>query len=132
MQIKEEILKTYDQHAEAIKNRDYKELMKFYADVDDHVIFADGHYWGDYKKVDEIWKAFDAKGCDIITEYNQKHVYVFSDKAAMYFLEFYNERIGANDDITKVQGCFSYGMEKFTDGWKIVGTHITHYTNCGL
>ena len=125
-QIKKEIMETYEKHAEALKNRSHKDVMKFYADVEDHVLFGDGHYWGDYKTIDEIWKAFDGKGRDLKNEFDKQNVYVFSDRAAMYFLEFYNERIEVNGDTTKVQGCFSYGMEKFPEGWKIIGSHVTH------
>jgi hypothetical protein len=30
--------------------------MKFYGDVDDHIVFGDEYYWGDYSTIDGIWK----------------------------------------------------------------------------
>ena len=67
-QIKEEIMETQNKLDEALGDRNHKEVMKFYADVEDHVIFGDGHYWGGYVTINEIWKAFDGIGRDLKNE----------------------------------------------------------------
>jgi ketosteroid isomerase-like protein len=126
--IKQEIIWSYAKHIEDLINLDYEEVMKFYADVDDHILFGDGLYWGDYNTIDQIWKSFCTKDNKLVLKWDlsEHHVYVFSRKAASYLVQFDNERIQTDGDTTKVTGCFSYGMKKFDDEWKVVTTHVTH------
>lgn len=127
-QIKKEIIDGYLKHIEALKALNYDEAIKFYANVDDHVIFGDGAYWGDYEEIDGIWKNFCTRNNKLVLKWDitEHHVYVFTKNAALYLIQFDNERIQSNGDTTKVTGCFSHGMQRFDDGWKIVTTHVTH------
>jgi ketosteroid isomerase-like protein len=127
-QVKQEIIQSYEKHIQDLKNLDYEEVMKYYANVEDHVLFGDGLYWGNYETINQIWKSFCTQDNKLVTKWDliEHHIYVFSREAASYLVQFDNERIQSNGDTTKVTGCFSYGMQKFDDGWKVVTTHVTH------
>ena len=126
-QIKQEIIKSYEKHVNDLKNLDYESVMKYYANVEDVILFGDGNYWGDYITINQIWKSFTG-GVKQILKWDLKNhqVHVFSRNAASYLVEFDNERIEASGDTTKVTGCFSYGMQKIDGEWKVVTTHVTH------
>jgi hypothetical protein len=126
-QIKNDIIKSSEKHAQDLVNLDYKEVMKFYGDVEDHILFGDGFYWGDYLSVDGIWRDFTG-GVKKMMKWDLKNhkIHVFSKSAASYLVEFDNERIEGSGDTTKVTGCFSYGMQKIDGRWKAVTGHVTH------
>jgi hypothetical protein len=75
--------------------------------------------------VDGIWKDFTGGVKKMLKWdlYNPK-IHVFSKNVASCVVEFYNERIEANGDITKGHGCFSYGMQKIDGDWKAVTIHV--------
>ena len=129
-QIKNDIIKRSEKHAKDLMNLDYKEVMTFYGDVDDFIIFGDGYYWGDYKTVDGVWKDFTGWVKKMLKWdfYNPK-IHVFSKDVASCLVEFYHERIEANGDTTKGHGCFSFGMQKIEGDWKVVTMHVTHNYN---
>ncbi len=130
VQIKNEIIKRSEKYAQDLLNLDHEEIMTFYADIDDHIMFGDGYYWGDYKTVDDMWTDFTlgVKKTLKWDMYNPK-IHVFSKNFASCLFEFYNERIEANGDTTKGHGCFSFGMQKMDGDWKAVTTHVTHNYN---
>ena len=132
-QIKEEIIESYEKHINDLKNLDYEEVMKYYANTDDHILFGDGSEWGDYNTVDAIWRSFCTQDVKSILkwELSNHQVHVFSRDAASYLVQFDNERIQANGDTTKVTGCFSYGMLKIDNKWKVVTTHVSHNYKIG-
>ena len=127
-QIKEEIIESYEKHINDLKNLDYEEVMKYYANIDDHILFGDGSEWGDFTTVDAIWKSFCTQEVKSILKWDLSNhqVHAFSRDAASYLVQFDNERIQTNGDTTKVTGCFSYGMQKIDDNWKVVTTHVSH------
>ncbi|QJW90179.1 SnoaL-like domain-containing protein [Spirosoma taeanense] len=129
-QIKNDIIRRAEKNAQDLRNRDYKAVMTFYADIDDFIIFGDGYYWGDYKTIDGIWKDFTGGVKKMLKWdfYNPK-IHVFSRDVASCLVEFYNERIEANGDTTKGHGCFSFGMQKIDSNWKVVTMHVTHNYN---
>ncbi len=124
-EIESEIITVYQHHIIDLKNLDYEQVMKFY--TKDHILFGDGSYWGGYERVDEIWK-WCMHNWQVITKWDLKNhqVHVFSDKAASYLVEYDCERIEPDGDTTKVTGCFSYGMQRFPQGWKAATAHVTH------
>lgn len=126
-QIKSDIIIRSERHAKDLKNLDYKEVMTFYANVDDFIIFGDGYYWGDYSTIDGIWKDFTGGVKKILTWelYNPK-IHVFSKDIASCLVEFYHERINASGDTTKGHGSFSLGMQKIDGDWKAVTMNVTH------
>jgi hypothetical protein len=127
VQIKSDIIKRSERHAQDLQNLDYKGIMTFYGNVEDHIVFGDGYYWGDYKTIDGVWRDF-AGGVKKVLKwefYNPK-IHVFSADAASCLVEFYHERIDGNGDTTKGHGCFSFGMRKIDGDWKAVTTHVTH------
>lgn len=129
-QIKNDIIKRSEKNARDLENLDYKAVMTFYGDVDDFVVFGDGYYWGDYKTIDGIWKDFTGGVKQMLKweVYNPK-IHVFSKDAASCLVEFYHERIEAKGDTTKGHGCFSFGMQKMDEDWKVVTMHVTHNYN---
>ncbi len=129
-QIKNAIIERSNKHAQDLKNLNYQEIMTFYADIDDHIVFGDGYYWGDYKTINDIWHDFTAgvKKVEKFDFFNHK-VHVFSEDFASCLVEFYNERIGGSGDTTKGHGCFSYSLQKIDEDWKAVTTHVTHNYN---
>jgi hypothetical protein len=131
-QIKADIIKRSEKHAQDLVNLDYKAVMTFYGNVDDCILFGDGNYWGDYITVDQIWKSFTG-GVKHMFKWDLKNhkIHVFSKNAASYLVEFDNERIERNGDTTKVTGCFSYGMQKIDGDWKAVTIHVTHNYKAG-
>lgn len=131
-QIKKDIISTSEKRAQGIENLDYAEVIKYYAEIDDFVIFGDGFYWGDYMTIDGIWKDFLQpkywKG-NFKWDLSNHKIHVISDVAASYLVEFDHERITAKGDTTKGHGCHSYGMKKIDGDWKIVTVHVTHNYN---
>ena len=129
-QIKIDIIRRSEKHAQDLENLDYKAVMTFYGNVDDFIVFGDGYYWGGYALIDAMWKDFTGgvKKMLIWDMYNPK-IHVFSTDAASCLVEFYNERIEANGDTTKGHGCFSFGMKKIDGDWKAVTMHVTHNYN---
>jgi hypothetical protein len=129
-QIKSDIIKRSEKHAKDLIQLDYKAVMTFYGDVDDFIIFGDGYYWGDYKTIDGIWKDFTGGVKKMLKwEFYNPKIHVFSKDVASCLVEFYNERIEANGDLTKGHGCFSFGMQKIDGDWKAVTMHVTHNYN---
>lgn len=123
--IKKEIITVHGIHIQDLMNLDYEKVMTFYPK--EHIIFGDGEYWGDYNTIDKIWKGFTEEVRDMIKFNLDNHqVFIHNRNVASYLVEFENWRVEGNGDTTKVQGCFSYGMEKFSDGWKIIGQHVSH------
>ncbi len=129
-QIKNAIIERTNKHAQDLKNLNYKEIMTFYANIDDQIIFGDGYYWGDYKTIDGIWHDFTVgvKKVEKFDFYNHK-VHVFSADVASCLLEFNHERIDANGDTTKGHGSFAYSMQKTDGDWKAVTANVTHNFN---
>lgn len=127
-EIKKEIIISYEKHINDLVHLDFPEIMKYYADVDDHILFGDGHYWGDRSKVESIWKNFTSS-VDTMLYFKLKnhYVHVFTRDVASYLVEFDNVRVKGDGDTIKVKGCFSYGMQRFPDGWKVVTTQVTHH-----
>ena len=126
-QIKNEIIKASEKHAQDLVNKDYEEVMKFYGNVEDHVMFGDGYYWGDYSTIDGIWKDFLGDSKEMIKWDLKNHkIHVFSKEAASYLGEFENIRVESNGDTTIVSGCFTNGMKKINNRWKTVTSHVSH------
>ena len=127
-EIKEEIKAMYQQHLEDLKNLDHQSLMGHYANVDDHILFGDGEYWGNYETVSSIWGNFTKSTKEVLAwELSNQQINVLSIGTASYLMEYYNERITAEGDTAKVRGSVAYGLKKFDSGWKILTTHVTHY-----
>lgn len=106
--------------------------MPYYINSEEYVLFGDGSYWGGYETVDETWKSFTAVVDTMLSwDLNNHHVYLFSREAASYLVEFDNVRVEANGDTTKVNGCFSYGMQKIDGDWKVATIHVTHNYTAG-
>ncbi|TMU54475.1 hypothetical protein FGG15_09640 [Flagellimonas algicola] len=102
--------------------------MLHYADEDNHVLFGDGEYWGNYKTVSDIWENFiqDTKK---ILEWNTSNEYVnlLSKNSASYLMEYYSVRINKSGDTLKVRGSVGYGLKKLDGNWKIVTTNVFHH-----
>jgi ketosteroid isomerase-like protein len=127
-EIKENILRMYAHHVDDLKNLDHDELMEHYANIDDHILFGDGEYWGNYDAVNDIWKGFIANSKEIITwNLSNNKIHILSNKSASYLMEFYSERITIDGDTAKVKGSAAYGLKKIGKDWKIVTTNVTHY-----
>lgn len=127
--IKEDIIALSEKHAQGLENMDHKEVMKFYADVEDFIIFGDGYYWGDYLTMDGMWKGFlEPSGEKKVIKWDLSNhkIHVHSQDAASYLVEFDHARTGSKGDTTFVTGCFSYGMQKIEGQWKAVTVHVTH------
>lgn len=110
-QIRNTIIERTNKLAQDLENLNYQEIMTFYADIDDHIVFGDGYYWGDYKTVDGIWhdvcEGFE-KGATF--EFDNHKVHVFSKDIASCLVEFFSESIEANGDTAIAHGCYSFGM----------------------
>jgi len=126
-QIKSDIIKRAERNAQDLRNLDHKAIMTFYADVNDFIVFGDGYYWGDYKTIDGVWKDFTVGVKKVMKWdiYNPK-IHVFSKNVASCLVEFYHERNNGSGDTTKGHGCFSFGMKKIDNDWKVVTMHVTH------
>lgn len=126
--IKLEISAMYRCHIKDLKNLDHAALMIHYADVEDHILFGDGEYWGDYQTVYEIWENF-IQGTKEILEWNisNEHLHVLSESSASYLMEYYNERINISGDTIKDRGSVGYGLKKIDDSWSIVTTSVSHF-----
>jgi ketosteroid isomerase-like protein len=126
-QIKSDIIKRAERNAQDLRNLNYKAVMTFYADVDDFIVFGDGYYWGDYKTIDGIWKDFTGGVKKMLKwDLSNPKIHVFSKTVASSLVEFYHERINGSGDTTKGHGCFSLGMQKIDEDWKVVTMHVTH------
>ena len=131
-QIKNDIIKLSEKHAQDLVKLDHKAVMGFYGNVDDFIIFGDGNYWGDYITVDRIWQDFTGGVKKMIKwDLSNHKIHVSSKNAASYLVEFDNERVESSGDTTKVTGCFTYGMEKIDGQWKAVTVHVTHNYKVG-
>lgn len=125
--IKRDIINASEKHAQDLVQKDFEEVMTFYGDVEDNIIFGDGYYWGDYKTSEGIWRDFLGDEKKMLKWDLKNHkIHVFSKAAASYSVEFNNERVEANGDTTKVTGCFTYGMSKIKNQWKAVTIHVSH------
>jgi len=121
------ISKMYRIHVEDLKNLDHAKLMTHYADVDDHILFGDGEYWGNYQTVNDIWKNFIGDTKEIlIWNLSNEHINLLSDNSASYLMEYYNERIDNKGDTLKVRGSAGYGLRKIENKWRIVTTNVSH------
>ena len=128
--IKKEVFSAYRDHIEHLLALDYQEMMKFYPD--EHIIYGDGEYWGDYETIDQIWKQFTDDVQKMLKwEVDDHQIFVHSKDAASYLVEFVNWRIESKGDTTKVHGSFSFGMQKYPDGWKAATQNVTHHYTAG-
>lgn len=128
-QIKIDIVKRSEKHANDLENLDHKSVMSFYENTQDFIVFGDGYYWGDYITMDGVWKDILGKdGWKKMLKWDLKNhqVYVFSKNAASYLVEFDHEHIQQNGDTARSSGCFTYGMQKIGGVWKAVTVHVTH------
>lgn len=124
---REEIIEMYNLHLVDLGNLDHEGTMTHYAKGEDHILFGDGKYWGDYETVSKIWKNFIYDTKQIITwDISEQHINLLSESSASYLMEFYQERIKVNGDTAKVKGSVAYGLVKGNSGWKIATTNITH------
>lgn len=131
-ELKNEIITSYEKHIDDLIRLDYDALMPYYINSEEFVLFGDGNYWGGYETGDEIWKSFTADVDTMLSwDLSNHHVYLFSRDAASYLVEFDNVRVEANGDTTKVNGCFSYGMQKIDGDWKVATVHVTHNYTAG-
>ncbi|WP_421764602.1 nuclear transport factor 2 family protein [Ekhidna sp.] len=125
--IKKEIQEMYLHHVSDLKNLDHENLMRHYADINDHILFGDGEYWGDYKTVNNIWKSFIDNTQQILKwELSNEKIHILSNESASYLMEYYNERINSKGDTSKVKGSAVYALKKINNDWKIVTTNVTH------
>ena len=128
--IKEELITTYMDHVEDLMSLDYKEMMKFYPK--EHILYGDGKYWGDYNTTDEIWKGFTSGVKEMIKwDVDNHKIFVHNKNAASYLVEFVNWRVEGTGDTTKVDGSFSFGMQRYPDGWKAATVNVTHNYTAG-
>jgi hypothetical protein len=124
-QIKNEIIERAEKQADDLQNLDYEEIMTFYADVDDFIVFGDGYYWGDYITIDLLWKGFTKGFKQNTWEFSNPKIHVFSKDIASLLVEFDHERI-QDGEPKGGHGCFSFGMQKIDGDWKAVTMHVTH------
>ncbi len=128
--IKEEIKASYMDHVEHLMNLNYEEMMKFYPE--EHIIYGDGKYWGDYDTIDEIWKGFTGDVQKMLKwDMDNHQIFIHNRDAASYLVEFINWRIEENGDTTKVDGSFSFGMQHYANGWKAATQNVTHNYTAG-
>ena len=126
--LQNEISEMYDRHIEDLKNLDHPKLMTHYLDADDHVLFGDGEYWGNYQTVNDIWKRFIGDTREIlIWSLSEEHITLLSNDSASYLMEYYNERINNEGDTLKVRGSVGYGLRKVESKWRIVTTNVSHF-----
>ncbi|WP_373518948.1 nuclear transport factor 2 family protein [Pricia sp.] len=127
VRVKKDIIRVSEKHAQDLVNKDFEEVMKFYGDDKNFIIFGDGYYWGGHEIVEGIWKEFLGDKKKMLKWDLKNHkIYVFSNDAVSYLVEFNNERVEETGDTTIVTGCFTYGMRKIEDQWKAVTVHISH------
>lgn len=125
---KSEITLMYQSHIKDLKNLNHTALMTHYADVEDHILFGDGEYWGDYETVNNIWKNFIGDTREILKwNLSNEHLHLLSENSASYLMEYYNERITKSGDTLKVRGSVGYGLKKINDNWCIVTTNVSHF-----
>ncbi len=128
-QIKNDIVRRSEKHANDLENLDHKAVMTFYANTPDFICFGDGYYWGDYLTVEGAWNEILGEGGwkKMLKWDLQNHkVHVFSRSAASYLVEFDHEHLDENGDTVRSSGCFTYGMQKIEREWKAVTVHVSH------
>ena len=125
-EIKREIIKRAEKQENDLNKLDYEEIMTFYADVDDFIIFGDGYYWGDYITIDLIWKSFTTNVKENIWEFSNPKILVFTKDIASLLVEFDHKRINQNGENVGGHGCFSLAMQRIDGDWKVVTMHVTH------
>jgi hypothetical protein len=125
-EIKREIIKRAEKQENDLSKLDYKEIMTFYANVDDFIIFGDGYYWGDYITIDNIWKRFTKNYKENTWEFSNPKIRVFTKDIASLLVEFDHKRITLNGENQGGHGCFSFGMQRIDRDWKVVTMHVTH------
>jgi hypothetical protein len=124
-EIKREIIKRTEKQENDLNKLDYEEIMTFYADVDDFIIFGDGYYWGDYITIDLIWESFTKIYKENTWEFSNPKIHVFSKDIASLLVEFDHERI-QDGEAKGGHGCCSFGMQKIDGDWKAFTMHVTH------
>ncbi len=124
-EIKSEIIARAEKQAIDLNKLDYEEIMTFYADVDDFIVFGDGYYWGDYITIDLLWKGFTTNIKENSWEFLNPKIHVFTKDVASLLVEFNHERI-QNGEAKGGHGCFSFGLQKINGDWKVVTMHVTH------
>jgi hypothetical protein len=125
-QIKSEVIASLEKHVGDIVNMDYNKVMPFYV-KEDYVLFGDGKYWGDYSRIDDIWKKCFTTWKKIIKWKMKNHkVHVFSKNSAVDYVEWDHERVDANGDTVKGYGSWVWGMQRFPEGWKSVNAAVDH------
>lgn len=124
--IKAEVISDIEQHVSDIISQDYNKVMQFYV-KEDYILFGDGTYWGDYTRIDNIWKTWLPKW-KAITKWTMKNhkVHVYSRNAAVDYVEWEHERIEENGDTTRAYGFWVWGMQRYPKGWKSVNAAVDH------
>ncbi|TXN37678.1 hypothetical protein FVB32_05160 [Flagellimonas hymeniacidonis] len=126
--LKKEISEMYHRHIKDLKNLNHTKLMTHYLDVDDHILFGDGQYWGNYQTVNDIWKNFIGDTQEILVwNLSNEHINLLSNNSASYITEYYNQRINNKGDTIKVRGSVGYGLIKVKSEWRIVTTNVSHF-----
>lgn len=131
--IQSEIIQQSEKNGRDLLNKDFNQVMGFYANDTNFFLFGDGYYWGDHETVREIWKGFLGDSDREMLRWDLKNhkVKVSSTNTASYLVEYYSERIEPNGDTIKVKGSLSYGMERINQKWKAVTMNITHNYQAG-
>ncbi|MCM8568555.1 LptF/LptG family permease [Gramella jeungdoensis] len=125
-QIKKEIIQRAEKQATDLQNLDYEQIMTFYADVDDFIVYGDGYYWGDYITIDRLWKSFTKNVKENTWTFSNPKIHVFNKDVASLLVEFDHHRTHPNGAKRGGHGCFSFGLQKIESDWKVVTMHVTH------
>ncbi|NAS13331.1 nuclear transport factor 2 family protein [Poritiphilus flavus] len=126
--LKLEIKRMYEHHIQDLKNLDHTSLMRHYANTNDHVLFGDGEYWGNYETVSNIWENFTQNTREILEwKISNEHIHLLSESSASYLMEYYNSRVDSAGDTLNIRGSVSYGLKKIDDDWRIVTTNVSHF-----
>lgn len=122
------VTKRVEEYVNSMKKIDIDEMLSFWADSENFVKAGDGSLVVGYEKfaAPQREKMSKVTSVNYVNTMNP-NIYVLAKDAASFSFEFEWSMTGADGDVMKSKGSWTYVFKKFGDEWKVVhstGSHL--------
>jgi ketosteroid isomerase-like protein len=120
--------KTVSDYLDAVKRIDIEQMLNFWADTEGFVFAGDGSLTVGYDKYANQLREMMSNTAEVTSmEFRNPHVYVLSNDAASFSMEYEWSMIIKDGKTVNAKGSWMYVFKKFGEVWKVVhsaGTHL--------
>jgi ketosteroid isomerase-like protein len=119
---------TVSDYIDAVKKIDIERMLNFWADTEGFVFAGDGSLTLGYDKYANQLREMMSNTAEVTSmEFRNPHVYVLSNDAASFSMEYEWSMIIKDGKTVNAKGSWMYVFKKFGGAWKVVhsaGTHL--------